>query len=723
MRRKITLYIAGQEVDLDDQSFILFNYAMDDLRNPTIVKNSYSQQITIKGTPGKAHQPGNNYLFGGMWKADRKTQDGGTQRGVDFNATKKTPFVIMSETNDILESGYCRLDKVDIKGEQVEYTITLFGGLGGFFYNLTYNEDGSKKTLADLYYTFGDDHPTLAKYIDFRIRKANVYNAWLALSETDDGTIYHQFNFAPAYNGLPKCKFGADKAVYHPGVAASAMMPNLYTSKTDDDVTYTTKDGANGNILLEMSNPHTEWEMQDLRSYLQRPIVSVKWLLTTLTFAENTGDYTFILDSDFFSDDNPWFEKAWMTLPMFDRDMIDPSDCILSDLLSGTDSPADYLIGFAKMFGLVFLTDPATKTITMTGRNKFFNDSVIIDLSKRVDVSKSITPVPMSAKWYIFQDEVFGQFAAEYALKYGKVYGSQWLNTGYDFNSDQVELLDICYRGAADVRESNGLFQVFGGQADSEYGSFVNYLFKIPFFEEVSWRLYNESEDETKELECKTTNEYLPQAPMPYSLSNPFNDFAIRVQLHGSDNSAEDGNNVLLFYNGDVETPVYKQGGIAIEEARFHLSDDTTEMLALNNGIPCWEVGVTGSNIQDIESMPMFRRWLTDYNGDIAASMDFGDPRELAHDGTMDAGFNIYNNFWQDYLSDRYDVDTKVVTCKVNLNGFQIGQELLRKFYWFDNCVWVMNKIINHSLTTYDMVECEFVKVADMNKYQTGQAY
>ena len=55
MRRKISLYIGEQLVDLDDQSFILFNYQMDDLSNPTIVKNSFSQQITLKGTP---EQPG-----------------------------------------------------------------------------------------------------------------------------------------------------------------------------------------------------------------------------------------------------------------------------------------------------------------------------------------------------------------------------------------------------------------------------------------------------------------------------------------------------------------------------------------------------------------------------------------------------------------------------------------------------------------------------------------
>ena len=48
MRRKISLYIADQKVDLDNNSFILFNYTMEDLSNPTIVKNSFSKQITLK---------------------------------------------------------------------------------------------------------------------------------------------------------------------------------------------------------------------------------------------------------------------------------------------------------------------------------------------------------------------------------------------------------------------------------------------------------------------------------------------------------------------------------------------------------------------------------------------------------------------------------------------------------------------------------------------------
>ena len=72
---------------------------------------------------------------------------------------------------------------------------------------------------------------------------------------------------------------------------------------------------------------------------------------------------------------------------------------------------------------------------------------------------------------------------------------------------------------------------------------------------------------------------------------------------------------------------------------------------------------------------------------------------------------------------DRYDVNTKVMKCRVDLSGHQVGQNLLRKFYWYEGSLWVLNRITNYSLTTYDPVECEFVQVQDKDNYLNGQTY
>ena len=125
MRRKISLYIADRLVDMDDQNLVLFNYTMEDLNNPTIVRNSYSQQVTIPATPA------NNKIFGDYFRLDRVTGGG-------FNVLVRTPFKIYNEMNEILESGYCKLEAVQSNGVHIHsYSISLYGGLGGFFYDLS----------------------------------------------------------------------------------------------------------------------------------------------------------------------------------------------------------------------------------------------------------------------------------------------------------------------------------------------------------------------------------------------------------------------------------------------------------------------------------------------------------------------------------------------------------------------------------------------------------
>ena len=77
----------------------------------------------------------------------------------------------------------------------------------------------------------------------------------------------------------------------------------------------------------------------------------------------------------------------------------------------------------------------------------------------------------------------------------------------------------------------------------------------------------------------------------------------------------------------------------------------------------------------------------------------------------------MYPQAWRAYLRDRYDVDSKVMRCRVDLSGLQVGQQLLRRFFWYQGAVWVLNSIGNYSMTTWDFAECEFVQVQDKEAY------
>ena len=83
-----------------------------------------------------------------------------------FNPAKKADFKLFKD-GILLESGYAKLDSVTKNNGLIFFNLTLYGGLGDFFYNLSYNEDGDKLTLADM---FDDD-------LDFVINRDTVNSA------------------------------------------------------------------------------------------------------------------------------------------------------------------------------------------------------------------------------------------------------------------------------------------------------------------------------------------------------------------------------------------------------------------------------------------------------------------------------------------------------------------------------------------------------------------
>lgn len=714
MRRRISLYIDGSAVELDEESFILFNYTRDEVSNPTIVRNSYSQTISLPGTAR------NNDIFGRLFRLDSDS----------FNPLRKADFIIYNEMNEILERGYARLDNITTERGKAVYKVSLFGGLGGFFYNLMYDSEGNKKNLADLLYYRNRVRDPEQQFnpatTAFHITKDAVKSAWDFLEVYDaNAEVYDLVNFAPCNNGFPSFKFSTDKAVYKPGSAVANQFPNLYTTQqvTEGGSTYTYVAKENGTILLEMENKHTEWEVEDLRSYLQRPCLHFRRFIEALEIAENTTGYTFRIDpdADFFADDSKYWE-SWMTLPLIDRDKVDPATTTLADILKNTASPAEYLISFAKVFGLCFLTDKDTNTITLTDRNHFYTGT--IDLTERVARDKEIKPCTMDAKFYDFAyPSVFGEFAKNYEEKYGRKYGLKRVNTGYDFNSEHEDVLKgIVFNGCADVLETSPDFRYYPGTIQGEYGQSINNDFKFAFSEQVTWKLYTRKNDGGSMKLVESTFSPLQTFIATQTYSTGARDFVPRPQLHGADNKGEDGANVLLFLDGFVNTPDNVVSGLTIDEARFHLSDDSETMLSLNAGEPCYDVSYTGANILPIYRLPSFRRTHTN-SAIVERSLDLGTPLEVATEETQGDSTNIYGDAWASYIADKFNKDSRVVTIKVDLSGMKVDESLLRKFYHFGGCWWVLNKINNYSLTTYDDVECEFIKVQDMGDVQSGQNY
>lgn len=269
MRRKIELYIDGKLADLDDQGLILMNYALTDLQKPTVVRNSFSKQVTLPGTPA------NDAIFSHANRVDRVVAPG------SFNPLERTPFKIYADSGEVLQSGYLKLDGVTCTGAAHTFTVTLYGGIGSLLYGLSYSDAGDKLSLADLTYNVAD-----ASFYA-TINKNTVAAAWARLYNGTGSDLWDIINFAPCYNGIPN-NFDANKA----------RIQGSYDT------------------VVELSRKYTEWETRDLRSWLQRPAVRVKAVLDAIVSAAAAKGHTVSLDPAFFNASNPYYSKTWMLLPM-----------------------------------------------------------------------------------------------------------------------------------------------------------------------------------------------------------------------------------------------------------------------------------------------------------------------------------------------------------------------------------------------------------------------
>lgn len=867
MRRRITLYIGGERADLDDGSFLLFNYTAEDTDSPAVVRNSFSRTVTLPGTPR------NNAIFGSFFRLDRVTQYGIGGTGVDFDPTQKTPFVIYDEAGQVLESGYLKLDRVKGSGASAQYACTLYGGLGSFFYSLAYDAQGNKRSLADLDF-LGTADP--ATEMNFTINRANIAAAWARLGGDDTApALWDVLNFAPCYNGRPGGSFDADKALIH------AESAGLLTSDEEGRAT------RGGFVLASLTKDYTDWEMHDLRSYLQRPVLRVKALFAALSSQANNGGWTVNLDPAFFNADNPYYEKAWLTLPVLNtldveiteasgnlswalgsaiiipgggnasanykvaarfRPAVTPAtaqtapmylhcfdqnngsylnviryritgydalDNVLAvstvhvssmrvtrdgvptidflghfdatgawvgeDVIIGLEAqglhhiviertalpfawdnthggigdavwtntayynsivsvtafgqgnvvigyssrtsgsarsgsvitkgmllktkatPAEYLLSFAKMFNLRFLCDKATKTVSILARSTFFN-GVVEDLSRRVDHTQEPEKQPLvfDQRWYDWALPVEGEFADYYANVYGRQYGVHRVNTAYAFNADVKDVLEgSVYRGACEVLAVGKYFVDFtlvGGPTPVYHPA-------IFLDQGGTYALYAS--------DGKTEDYPLPVPPSTaiwtwWNAARQTYDAFSKAQFHDKDGKGLDTRDTLLFFDG-VED---------VSGLRLSLTDDTPLMMALNSNTPCWlPDACVWDEAAVVAALPRFSRYVRE-DGEIVKSWDMGTPLEVAIPGAVfadDSG--IFPQYWASYIADRYDDDTAVMTCRVNLAGIQVGEDLLRRFWWYGGALWALNKISNYSMTTWDLTDCEFVKVQDPDNY------
>ena len=266
-----------------------------------------SQRIITPATPGTPDKTGDIGIF--------------------YNPMKRVDFQLYVDEM-VVERGYCQLTAINRKGGNYSFALSLFGGLGEFFYSLQTSDEGEKKTLADL--DWSED-------LSFQINAAKVQQVW---DDIIGGTL-PTVAFVPMHNGVPSDSIDAKKMLVKGG--------GIPTSITDGGDTYTTKGGY---VLASLDKKYTEWQAGgDLRSYLQRPAIRLKSFLNACFNQANNGGWTVIPDSQWFDASNPYYENTYILLPQLNVE--ESTDDICDD---------GKMTAVAQLMG----TTPVLKTLTPT---------------------------------------------------------------------------------------------------------------------------------------------------------------------------------------------------------------------------------------------------------------------------------------------------------------------------------------------------------------------
>ena len=375
------------------------------------------------------------------------------------------------------------------------------------------------------------------------------------------------------------------------------------------------------------------------------------------------------------------------------------------DLFTTDYSVADWLISYCKMFGLYIHKDLVEDKIYIDTRNTYYQKESIEDISELIDYSKDIiiNPVYASNKFYtLTQPMETTKYGETYKSNNGNTYGMKLINTGYEFDANRKELLDN-YKLKTGIPVNR-----------QDIYNFKPLNFINPYvYNGFTYKLYQNGDidyENTYDVEIPKKQIAVAYKDLFFNNDYPYYD-AFYKMCFMNEGKEVNPSSCFLFYNGLQYVNAYG----------YYLTDDLGIMSKLNNN-PCWimtqyETTTGGTSVGiNLDYIPLFSSYYT-IGADIKFSSNFGSPRELFvrddelinHDEAT-----LYSQFYSSYYEDMYDINTKVVDCYVKPK-YILNADNLRKFYWFNNGIWRLNKIIDYSPVENRTVKCQFVKIQDLN--------
>ena len=308
------LFIENREIELDKSVQFAITKQFEVLSNPTDIINDWSKTVSIPFTAT------NNEIFGHIYNPDRLIVVGtsDTLTGIYFDPSKKLDMRIQYGDN-VLMTGYAKMNEIKRSNGKGTYELTLFGQLGKVL------QEMSKITFD----TATNDTKYLidgSKYLEEYINKELVYNSWKSTGQkqyTLQEKWYYIMN--PQTGEFVKKPNLAYKVSDIIGFAPNNAFDNGFDYKTYQSTTakfetfISTLENTNFEEMTGVSpgiaipNGLLPREIGEYRSYLQLPFIYWNKLFQMFNkkVTEITG-YNIELDDTWFNSSNPYYGNLVM---------------------------------------------------------------------------------------------------------------------------------------------------------------------------------------------------------------------------------------------------------------------------------------------------------------------------------------------------------------------------------------------------------------------------
>ena len=374
-------------------------------------------------------------------------------------------------------------------------------------------------------------------------------------------------------------------------------------------------------------------------------------------------------------------------------------------LFAETESPYKYLIGFTRAIGAKYRYDLSTKKIYINKRENYYlpvgyKIDGFIDRKQPIEIQPTLTEY----KWYKYQFETPETYATKlYDRKNTYGYGEVKVDTNYYFSNETHDCFEgIPYQNAIPYLQNSLYYAMYDG---------VSPVLNSPTLDVSTFKLSGTT------IVDKTTKIYGYCAI--HEILKISDNTGDKLCMFGDDNDeVDDFKNCLAFFNGYATSADW-----------YQISDNIRMMESLNEN-QCFMYVSANTEVYEskdavskqyvckwTKQIPIFSKYLTGENGAYTDSLDFVQPNYtfIGNDENYQAGICLFDRYWRNYLEDLYDPDGKAVTVKMFLR--EQPDLAMRKFYLFDNSIWVISEITDYDVSSREPTQVKFVMVRDYHNY------